>query len=124
MYFLWKKKTKHTLINIGSCKDYSIKEYAKKILKLVDPNKAIRIKYDRSKPNGTPRKLLDTSLAKSYGWKPKHNLKDNTLFIRAENLLQLKRNNEALKAFNNFLKDNNEHNKADLAKLRKVLIMF
>lgn len=74
--FFMKKKTKHTLINIGSGKDYSIKEYAKKILKLVVPNKAIRIKYDRSKPNGTPRKLLDTSLAKSYGWKPKHNLKD------------------------------------------------
>ena len=51
---------------------------------------------------------------------PKHNLKDNTLFIRAENLLQLKRNNEALKAFNTFLKDNNEHNKTDLAKLRKA----
>ena len=51
---------------------------------------------------------------------PKHNLKDNTLFIRAENLLQLKRNNEALRAFNNFLKENNKHNKTDRAKLRKA----
>lgn len=74
--FFMKKKTKHTLINIGSGKDYSIKEYAKIILKLVVPNKLIKIKYDRSKPNGTPRKLLDISLAKKYGWKSKYNLKD------------------------------------------------
>ena len=27
--------------------------------------------YDKSKPNGTPRKVLDIKRAKSYGWKPK-----------------------------------------------------
>jgi len=30
--------------------------------------------YDKKKPDGTPRKLLNISLAKSYGWKPKTSL--------------------------------------------------
>ena len=75
VYFLWKKKTKHKLINIGTGKDYTIKEYAKKILNLVIPNKKISIKFDKTKPNGTPRKVLDVSLAKRYGWRSKTNLK-------------------------------------------------
>jgi GDP-L-fucose synthase len=77
--FFMNKKTAHTLINIGTGKDYSIKEYAKQILKLIVPNKKITIKYDRSKPNGTPRKILDVSLAKNYGWSAKTNLKDAVL---------------------------------------------
>ena len=74
IYFM-NKKTKHSIINIGSGKDYSIKEYANIILKIILPNKKINIKYDFSKPNGTPRKVLDISLAKKYGWKPKFDLK-------------------------------------------------
>ena len=42
-------------------------------------NKKIDIKYDTSKPNGTPRKVLDISLAKKYGWKPNFNLKKQIL---------------------------------------------
>ncbi len=72
--FFMNKKTKHTLINIGTGKDYRIKEYAKIILKLIVPEKNIKIVYDSSKPNGTPRKLLDISLAKKYGWKANTNL--------------------------------------------------
>ena len=71
-----KKKTKHTLINVGTGMDYSIKDYAKIVLKLIVPNKKIKIIYDSSKPNGTPRKLLDISLAKKYGWRAKTDLKD------------------------------------------------
>ena len=74
MHFFHEKKTKHTLINIGTGKDYRIKEYAKIILKLIVPKKNIKIVYDSSKPNGTPRKLLDISLAKKYGWKADTNL--------------------------------------------------
>jgi GDP-L-fucose synthase len=75
VYFM-KKKTKNTIINIGSGKDYSIRYYANLILKLIMPNKKIAIKYDKSKPNGTPRKVLDISLSKKYGWHDKMNLKD------------------------------------------------
>ena len=71
-----KKKTKHTLINIGTGKDFRINDYAKIVLKIIVPNKRIKIIYDSTKPNGTPRKLLDISLAKKYGWKAKTDLKD------------------------------------------------
>ena len=32
-------------------------------------SKKVKIKYDLSKPNGTPRKVLDITVAKKYGWK-------------------------------------------------------
>ena len=69
VYFM-NKKTKEDLINIGSGKDYNINFYAQKISKII-LKKKIKIIYDKTKPNGTPRKLMDISLAKKYGWKPK-----------------------------------------------------
>ena len=41
-------------------------------MKKIDVN--LSIKFDKSKPNGTPRKKLNTKLAKKYGWKAKFNL--------------------------------------------------
>jgi GDP-L-fucose synthase len=73
------KKTDHMLINIGSGKDYTIKDYAKLFLKIIAPNKNINIKYDSSKPDGTLRKVLDISLAKKYGWKPNFDLQKQVL---------------------------------------------
>ena len=70
------KKFKETIVNIGTGKDLSIKQYAKIILDEIIPGKNINIKYDTSKPNGTPRKVLDVSLAEKYGWKSKIDLKD------------------------------------------------
>ena len=32
-------------------------------------NVKLKIKYDKTKPNGTPRKIIDSTLAKKYGWK-------------------------------------------------------
>ena len=78
IYFM-NKKTKDTLINIGSGKDYSINEYAKIFLDILAPNKKIKIKYDPSKPNGIKRKILNITLAKKYGWKPYFNLKQQIL---------------------------------------------
>ena len=72
-------KTKHSLINIGSGVDYSIKKYAEMFLKVLVPRKKIKIEYDLSKPNGTPRKVLDVSLARQYGWKAKINFKKEIL---------------------------------------------
>ena len=77
--FFMNKKIKESVINIGTGKDYTIRDYAKLILKIIIPNKKIKITYDLSKPNGTPRKVLDVSLAKRYGWKSKTNLKDAIL---------------------------------------------
>ena len=75
IYFM-NKKLKESFINIGTGKDYSILDYAKLLLKLVVPDKKIKIRYDLSKPNGTPKKVLDVSLAKSYGWSYKNTLKE------------------------------------------------
>ena len=78
IYFM-KKKIKETVVNIGTGNDYTIKEYAKKILNQIIPNKKILIKYDLKKPNGTPRKVLDVSLAKKYGWCSKTKLNEAIL---------------------------------------------
>lgn len=77
--FFMNKKTKSSLINIGTGKDYSIKFYAKLFCSLIIKNKKYKIKFDKSKPNGVKRKILDISLAKSYGWKPKTSLEDSIL---------------------------------------------
>ena len=73
--FFMKKKIKHTLINIGTGKDYTIKEYAFLINKIINPGKKLKIKIDKTKPNGTPRKVLNIKLAKSYGWEAKTDIK-------------------------------------------------
>ena len=78
IYFM-NKKVKETIINIGSGKDYSIKEYALLILNILIPKNKVKIVFDSSKPNGTPRKVLNISLAKKYGWKPKIQLKEAIL---------------------------------------------
>ena len=68
IYFL-NKKTKETLINIGSGKEMKIIDCAKFIIKTLRAN--LKIKLDLSKPDGTPRKIIDASIARKYGWKPK-----------------------------------------------------
>ena len=66
VYFL-NKNTKETLLNIGTGKDKKIEDYAKFIMKKL--NHKCKILFDKTKPNGVPRKVLDVSLAKKYGWK-------------------------------------------------------
>ncbi len=70
--FFLNKKTKESLINIGTGKDKRIIDYAKFVMKMLDYK--VKIKFDHSKPNGVPQKLLDVSLARKYGWKPKTDL--------------------------------------------------
>ena len=74
-----KKKTKETLINIGTGKDMSIEQYVKLFIKILLPQKKIKIIYDKNKPNGTPRKLMNISVAKKYGWNAKTNLRSAIL---------------------------------------------
>ena len=71
--FFLKKNTKHSLVNIGSGDERNILEFCKFIANKVTNNNLI---HENTKPNGTPRKKLDTTLAKSYGWKSKVNLLD------------------------------------------------
>jgi GDP-L-fucose synthase len=56
------------IINIGSGEDISILELAELICDVVDYRGVLE--WDRSKPDGTPRKLLDASRLQKLGWKP------------------------------------------------------
>ena len=89
IYFM-KKKTKHSIINIGTGKDYTIDYYANFISKII-LNKSIKIKYDKSKPDGVKRKVLDISLAKNYGWKPKIDLKNSIIKTYNSYLKEIKK---------------------------------
>ncbi len=71
IYFM-KKKTKESLINIGSGKEMRIKSYVNFLIKKL--NLKVKIKYDKKKPDGVYRKVLDISLAKKYGWTAKTSL--------------------------------------------------
>jgi len=72
--FFLKKKTNHTLINIGSSDEKTIVGFSKFIMKKL--NVRLNIEFDKSKPNGTPRKILDTKIANNYGWKSKISLEE------------------------------------------------
>ena len=63
-----------TPINIGWGKDISIKDLANLIAE-VTGYKGL-IEWDTSKPDGTPRKLLDITKIKSLGWQPQIELRD------------------------------------------------
>jgi len=76
--FFLKKKTKETLINIGTGVDKSINDYAKIIMKHFGVK--LKMIHQKNKLIGTPRKLLDVSLAKKYGWKYKTSLKKGLSF--------------------------------------------
>ena len=73
IYFL-NRRTKETLINVGTGREMTILNYAKFIIKAL--NMKISIELDKSKPDGTTRKIIDSSVANKYGWKAKTSLKD------------------------------------------------
>ena len=87
IYFI-NKKTKESLINIGSGHEMSILEYAKFILKKINYN--CKIVLDNSKPDGTPRKIVDSSIARRYGWRPKIDLNQG-FDLTLKNYLSLKK---------------------------------
>ncbi len=84
LYFL-NKKTEESLINVGTGIEKSITDYANFIMKHLSVN--IKIKYQNKGLKGTPRKLMDSSLAKKYGWKFKTKLSEG-LSITINDYLQ------------------------------------
>ena len=71
IYFM-NKKTRHSLINIGTGIEKSIVDYAKFIMRHLGVD--LKIRHKNIKFDGTFRKLMDLSLAKKYGWKYKTDL--------------------------------------------------
>jgi GDP-L-fucose synthase len=62
------------LVNIGSGSDQTIRELAEAVVAIVGFRGALR--FDASKPDGTPRKLLDTSRITALGWRPQVGLRE------------------------------------------------
>ena len=71
IYFM-NKKTNHTLINIGTGIEKSIVDYAKFIMRHLGVD--LKIRHKNIKFDGTFRKLMDSTLAKKYGWRYKTDL--------------------------------------------------
>ena len=61
------------IVNLGSGEEISIRELAEIVAETTGFKG--RIVLDQSKPDGTPRKLCDTSLLRSTGWKPKYDIR-------------------------------------------------
>jgi GDP-L-fucose synthase len=61
-------------INIGSGEEYSIRALAEQIAKVVDYRG--KISWDTTRPDGAPRKFLDSSRIRSMGWTPKISLEE------------------------------------------------
>ena len=71
--FILKNYNDLNIINVGTGKDISIKDFAYLIREIVDFNG--KILFDRTKPIGAKKKLLDISKLKSLGWTSKIDLK-------------------------------------------------
>lgn len=72
--FLMNNYESDEIINVGSGTDISIKELAEKVAKIIGYQG--EIKWDTTKPDGTPKKLLNISKLQKLGWKPKISLED------------------------------------------------
>ncbi|TAE19091.1 MAG: GDP-L-fucose synthase [Bacteroidetes bacterium] len=81
-YFLMQHYSEPTLINVGTGEDQTIKELALLIKELVGYEGELF--FDTSKPDGTPRKLMDVTKIKNLGWTPKITLREGIKEILKE----------------------------------------
>jgi GDP-L-fucose synthase len=81
-FYLMMNYNEPGLINIGTGKDISIKELALLIKEIVGYKGDI--KFDTSKPDGTPRKLMDVSKLHTFGWKHKIELRQGIQMVYEE----------------------------------------
>tara|TARA_E500000178_G_C16964989_1_gene727936 strand:+ start:340 stop:1275 length:936 start_codon:yes stop_codon:yes gene_type:complete len=84
IYFM-RKNIKEPFLNIGTGKNFSITWYAKFLMSKLKVK--LKIRYDKSKPDGMPKKCLDIKRAKKYGWKAKNNF-DTAFKITYEHFLK------------------------------------
>ncbi len=89
-FFLMQHYNDQHFINIGSGEDLSIKDLAHTIAKVLDYKGAIV--FDASKPDGTPRKLMDVSKINKLGWKATTNLEKGISLAYNDFLHRIKQN--------------------------------
>jgi GDP-L-fucose synthase len=81
-FYLMQNYNEPGLVNIGVGEDISIKDLALLVKKTVGFSG--ELKFDTTKPDGTPRKLMDVSKLHSFGWKHKINLTEGVAAVYAE----------------------------------------
>lgn len=84
--FLLEKYNDEIPINIGTGEEISIKSLAKLVSEIVDFHG--ELKWNRTKPDGTPRKLLNTERLTNLGWKPEISLAQGIKQTYASYLLE------------------------------------
>ena len=72
--FLMQEYDEDGHINIGTGVEVSIRELANTLIDVIDPT--LQIEWDTTKPDGTPRKLLDVSKMTTLGWKATTSLRE------------------------------------------------
>ena len=81
-FYLMQNYNEAGLVNIGVGEDITIKDLALLIKKIVGFEG--ELKFDTSKPDGTPRKLMDVSKLHSFGWKHRINLEEGITAVYNE----------------------------------------
>ena len=74
LVFLLKRYSDHSHVNLGSGEDLSILELAQIVADVVGFKGEIEL--DRSRPDGTPRKLMDSNKLRAIGWGPRIGLQE------------------------------------------------
>ena len=82
-------------LNVGTGKELSIKELSLLIAQITDFKGEIR--WDTTKPDGTPRKLLDITRIKKLGWTPKISLIDGLTETYEDFCIKLNKNHESVR---------------------------
>jgi len=85
LYFMMEHYDEAQFLNVGTGSDLSIRELAELIKKIVGYEG--ELKFDSTKPDGTPRKLLDVSRLTALGWKPKIGFEDGIRAVYEEKFL-------------------------------------
>ena len=80
--YLMDKYNEQGLVNVGTGEDLSILELAQLIQKIVGYEGELR--FDSSKPDGTPRKLMDVNKLHSMGWKARIGLEEGIRAVYEE----------------------------------------
>lgn len=81
-YYLMQNYNEAGLVNIGVGEDITIKDLALLVKKIVGYDG--ELKFDTTKPDGTPRKLMDVSKLHSFGWKHKIGLEEGISAVYKE----------------------------------------
>lgn len=80
--FLMEQGISDGLFNVGTGKDVTIRELAETVMSVVGFHG--RIEFDASKPDGTPRKLLNVDRMRELGWQAKTSLRDGIVMAYAD----------------------------------------